>query len=178
MPSTAPFRILPMCDTYEEIKVHFVIADPYDEGTLKGDWIGLALSAVKVIKVVVLWKFEAVIAGLLSVSPWFYFFACATLLQFKKVSRGSDVDAGRVDIITGELPTAQRRGGDRKLLLGVPQDVRHRLLWRIIWTVGGIVSAASLTASYIVLGAQKPVVVYIWAGFQFSGFCSDHCFSI
>lgn len=126
------------------------------------------MSLIKVIDVYVLWRFKAGILCWVSSVPWFYFFICAIVLQQQKLSRGYGNGVGtlRLDVLAGDLPSARKGGGGRKILMGAPQNLRHHLLWKITWSIGCLVAPSSLVACYILLGQQEVKVVYIWVGFQ------------
>jgi hypothetical protein len=108
------------------------VRNPYHPTIRKSDWIGLGLSGVKGIEIYVLWKLGARILCWVTAVPWFHFFIAATILQTLKVSQSYTPDGrSEIDILTGELPTAKLAGGDRKILLQMPENFRRNPLWRL-----------------------------------------------
>ena len=72
-----------------------------------------------------------------------------------------------IDLVTGQLPTPVKAGGQRKILLGAPQNVRNSKLWQMTWALGSVVSTASVIGAYMTLGSQEMPVFVEWTGFQF-----------
>ena len=56
--------------------------------------------------------------------------------------------------------------GDRKVLLGVPLNVRQSMAWRIAWLLGAIVSTATIIPLYQVIGRYATRTFYVWVAFQ------------
>lgn len=132
------------------------------------DWIGLMISVLKISETYTLWRYGARRLCWISSSSWLYFFTVSIVLLQRRISRGygKNFDNGRSDILTGQLPAARKKGGERVVLLGVPRNFRHHILWRISWTIGSMVSAASLITTYIFLSQADVTVTYIWVAFQ------------
>ncbi|KAF7378503.1 hypothetical protein MSAN_00277900 [Mycena sanguinolenta] len=131
--------------------------------------ITISLSVAKLAEVYVLWSYGAAILGIISATPWLFFFAGAILVEIHEVicGRRPEPALGAVDIIAGQLPMVSRRGGRRKIVLGAAENARTGLAWRLFWLLGAAVSAVSILFSYITLGQQDGRVVLIWTGFQF-----------
>lgn len=155
--------------------------DPlYEWPSTSRDWIELHLTLGKLLEVFILRRLNAGILAWVTALSWSYFFMSATLLQYMQLSRGygRDLDnSGRLDIISGKLPTARRPGGECRILLGAPGNFRQHVVWRIVWTLGILISSVYIVSCYILLASRPPKVVYAWVGFHF-GFCVDHCSSI
>jgi hypothetical protein len=114
-----------MTATARSLKVHIFSTDPqFKNPTIRRDWIGLIGSLVKAVEALVLWRFGPCILCWVSLCTWFYFFVCAMILQQQKLSRGyvKNLESGRMDIIAGQLPTARKRGEERKIFLGAPRN--------------------------------------------------------
>src|SRR5437764_5399283 len=120
----------------EPLEVHIFVKDPWYNGPVTTkDWIGLLVSLLKVSETYVLWRYDARPLCWISGCSWLYFFTASTALLQQKMSReyGKNFDNGRLDILTGQLPTARKKGGERAVLLGAPRNFRHHILWRIVW---------------------------------------------
>jgi hypothetical protein len=153
----------------EPLQVHIFVKDPWYKGPLATkDWIGLLMTLLEVCEVYVLWRYNACPLCWISGCNWLYFFAAAAVLLQQRVSReyGKDFDNGRLDILTGQLPTARRKGGERVVLLGAPRNFRHHVLWKIVWTLGSVICPASLIGCYVLLSRANITVTYVWVGFQ------------
>ena len=144
--------------------------DPYYEGPIThGDWFGLSLTLSKGLELYVLYILDAGTLSWVSGLSWLYFFMSAALLQFMQLSRGYRRDFGtdgRLDIISGQLPSTRRPAGECRILLGTPSNFRNHVLWRVIWFFGAITCATSLVWCYILLSSCPPKAVYVWVGFQ------------
>lgn len=116
-----------------------------------------------------LWRQKATILTLVSGGCWFFFFGASVVLQLLGLSyiHYEGVTQRKVDIIAGQLPSPLRVGGQRRLILGAPQEVRHSLYWKVFWGIGSIVCTASVVVLYVNLGRQETTVFAIWTGFQF-----------
>ncbi|KAJ7462519.1 hypothetical protein FB451DRAFT_1180811 [Mycena latifolia] len=125
-------------------------------------------STVKMVEAYVLWTSGARTLGIVSAVPWLYFFTGAILIQIRELllSRRREPEFRDLDIITGQLPTVNRRGGRRKIVLGAAEDPRISILWRIFWAVGAVVTTTSIICAYIIMTAVSRNTVLIWAGFQ------------
>jgi hypothetical protein len=157
------------CEPGEPLKVHIFPRDPWYTGpVVRGDWAGLIGSLVKLIEIYFLWRCNARTLCWVSSCSWFYFFTTAAILLHQKLSReyGKDFDNGQLDIVTGQLPTARKRGGEWIALLGAPRNFRHHMLWRIVWIIGSAVCVSSLVVCYVLLGRADITVIYVWVGFQ------------
>src|SRR6266487_304592 len=123
------------CEPGESLKIYLFRLDPeYKDHFVRGDWIGLTGSLIKVLEVYVLRRFHSRILCWIGGCSWFYFFNCAVLLQGLKFTRRSAKTFGsrRKDVSAGKLPTARKRGEERRILQGVLQNFRDNLLWRVI----------------------------------------------
>jgi hypothetical protein len=165
----APILNVMECKTGAPLQIYRYVADPrYTDSTVRSDWIWIIVSSSKLIETFTLWRLDSRLLCWVTSASWFYFFCCATILQWGGLSRGCAnlQEPGSLDILMGELPTARKPGGPRKLLLEVPPNHRRHFLWKIVWGVGGFVCATSVIASYLILGKQEVIIVYTWALFQ------------
>ncbi|KAL8900096.1 MAG: hypothetical protein Q9207_005864 [Kuettlingeria erythrocarpa] len=132
------------------------------------DWAAILLSTVKLVEVFMLWKHNALKLCLIGLCSWIYFFCVSMALQAAGVSREMSGRARerQLDILAGPLPTPVKAGGQFKILLGAPYNVRHSRLWRVAWILGSLVSIGSVVAAYMALSSQKPMIFAEWVGFQ------------
>ncbi|KAJ6551494.1 hypothetical protein B0H19DRAFT_171710 [Mycena capillaripes] len=128
----------------------------------------LALSCAKMAEIYVLWARGASRLGLISATPWLFFFIGAASMTIRQLlrARTPEFEFGTLDIVAGKLPTLRRPGGPRKVILGLEENSRTSLLWRLFWSAGALISTASILWAYLILGGQAPLTVLIWAGFQ------------
>jgi hypothetical protein len=147
--------------------VYSFIRDPDHPTITKGDWIALGFSVVKVVESFVLRKLDAKALSWITALPWAHFFIAALTLQTLKISQKYTPDGkSEIDVLAGELPTAKTLGGELKILLYIPKNFRHHLLWRLMWIIGCLVCLSTLLATYLLLGNATPITVYSWIGFQ------------
>lgn len=146
----------------------FMVDPGYTDPIIRADWLGLLASTVKITEPIVLWFLGARGFALVSCCCWFYLFTCGTLLQLRRLSRGYPLqnDHESVDVVAGQLPTPNRPGGERKVLLGGARNFRSDWMWKLAWAGGALVSTVSLIAVYVLLAQQEVVVTYTWLSFQ------------
>ncbi|KIJ47954.1 hypothetical protein M422DRAFT_248096 [Sphaerobolus stellatus SS14] len=96
--------------------------------------VSLSLSLAKIMEIYVLWAMGAYYAGLVSALPWLYFFLVALGVEVKEVvlKRRPENEPGHLDIITGKLPRVGQEGGARKVVLGVSENPKRSLEWKIM----------------------------------------------
>ena len=133
------------------------------------DWMGIMASIIKLAEVFLLWKDGARALCFVGGCSWAYFFSISVAFQAIGLSRnlsgkGDDRD---LDLLAGQIPTPVKAGGQCKILLGAPQNVRHSFLWRLAWAFGSLVLTASVVAAYLTLSSQNQKVFVEWTGFQF-----------
>jgi len=160
---------IPVSGPGEALRVNILKIEPSSRyPSWRADWISLGLSATKILEMIALWKAQAHVIWWVSGIPWLYFFISAGLLHQQRLSRGcvNDLKHNSVDVIAGQLPVPLRAGGERKVLLGVPQDFRRSSLWKAVWACGSIVCTASLVTIYVSLATSESTAMYIWLGFQ------------
>lgn len=134
------------------------------------DSFGILVSSAKLLEVAILWRQEAINLCLISGCSWLFFFLGASILQILGLSRKYSEDASKLremDIVAGQLPTAIKPGGMRRILLGAPRNVRRHIVWRIFWILGSLVCTTAVIATYLNIGQQRAHVFVTWAGFQF-----------
>lgn len=131
------------------------------------DTIGLLGSLLKLVEVCILWTRGAVSLAIATGICWAWFFIGAAVLQSLHISREfSENQGSHVDLLTGQLPTPIRPGGERKILLAAPSNHRHRWTWRTIWIIGAFLCTVSVIGCYFLLGKQSKEIVYLFIAFQ------------
>ena len=157
----------------EPFRAYVLARDPHskERRAIKAwkDWISILTSISKLVELSVMWKHNAISLCLISGIYWMVFFLTAIVLQICGLSREypETDNACEIDLLAGQLPTPMKIGGRHKILLGAPENVRHSVLWRISWAVGGVASIAAVITTYMTLGGQPSGVFAIWTGFQF-----------
>lgn len=147
--------------------VYSFLRDPYHSTIKKIDWTAMGFSIVKIVESFILWKLDAKALSWITALPWAHFFIAALILQTLNISQSYTTDdKSEVDVLAGELPTAKTLGGERKILLHIPKNFRHHLLWRLMWIIGCLVCIPTLISTYLLLGNATPITVYSWIGFQ------------
>jgi hypothetical protein len=155
----------------EQLPLSYIfLRDPHYKGPNQyRDWGGLPLTLCKLAEFGVLNGLGAGHLSWVSGLNWFYFFMWAALLQHMQLSRGYGKDFsinGSLDVISSELPNAKSPGGGGRILLGVPGNFRHHMLWRLMWIGAAIVCPATLVFCYLLLASCPARAVYAWMGFQ------------
>ena len=133
------------------------------------DWISLFATFVKLLEFCALWFLGARLLACVTCITWAYFLISAVVLQLLSVSselEGSNRLTTCLDLLEGNLPSFQVPGGERKVLLGVPLNVRRHMAWRIAWLLGAIVSTATMVPLYQIIGSYKTRIFYVWVAFQ------------
>ena len=165
--------MVPEQQANESLHVHLLAHDVYKQvRSLRNswkDWAGIFASGLKLVEVAILWRHQALKLCLISGCCWAFYLCAAIALQAMGLSReySEKVKEREMDLVTGQLPTPVKAGGQRKILLGAPQNVRNSKLWQITWALGSVVSTASVIAAYMTLGSQEMFVFVEWTGFQF-----------
>ena len=166
-------EMVPEQQAHESLHVHLLAHDIYQQArSLRNtwkDWTGILASALKLVEITVLWRHQALKLCLISGCCWAFYLCAAIALQAMGLSReySEKVKEREVDLVTGQLPTPLKAGGQRKVLLGAPQNVRNSKLWQVTWALGSVVSTASVIGAYMTLGSQELRVFVEWTGFQF-----------
>lgn len=159
-------------EQHRPLRPYLFMRDPYwhilHKSEARKDWIGILLSLIKVVEVYVLYHYGSRKLCWVTGINWIFFFMSAIIIQLAGYGREHDdqADCCCLDIVAGRLPLPQVIGEERKVLLGVPINVRKSLLWRLTWIAGSIVCTSSLIASYLVLKEEPRNRVYMWLGFQ------------
>ena len=133
------------------------------------DSAGILASMLKLVEVFILWKDKAYMLSMISLCSWAYYFCVSIVLEMAGLSREISKRASEceLDILAGQMPTTLKAGGQCKLLLGAPHNVRNGKLWQTAWVLGSLVSTASVIATYMTLSSQDSMVFVEWTGFQF-----------
>jgi hypothetical protein len=163
-----------LSDAGDGLKVYSYATDPYQRERIlakahRVDAIGISLYSVKLGEVAALWMHDAYVLAVISFSSWLLFLLAGLVLfaQDFFYGRRKGVLNPHIDVLIGSLPTPSTKGGSHAVLLGIPADIRSTALWRTVWALSSIVSSASVTASYIVLGRAEDFEPFvIWTGFQ------------
>ena len=161
--------VLPYTKAADPLRIYLFTPDPYHKDRLaQNDMLGLLGSVVKLAEVGVLWRCHAYTLCWITGLHWAFVLLCALSIMLFRASHNShgDDDGGGWDILTGQLPTPIKPGGQRKLLLGAPRNVRHDLIWMLVWGLEGLVCMVSVIASYLSLQRQDTLTFYIWSGLQ------------
>ncbi len=127
----------------------------------------LALSLLKCLELYHHWNNGARHLALISGIPFAFFFVFACIAASREMFLARRVDdIGNLDVIIGELPTWKKAGGEKKVVLGLLADPRTSIWWRLMWSIGGLLHAASLILTYYILSKMTPAFTLAWAGFQ------------
>jgi hypothetical protein len=127
----------------------------------------LALSLLKCLELYYHWTNGARHLALISAIPFAFFFVSGCITAFREMFLSRRLaDIGNLDAIIGELPTWRRAGGEKKVVLGLLADPRTSIWWRLMWSIGGLLHAVSLTLTYFILSKMPPAFTLAWAGFQ------------
>ena len=135
------------------------------------DWVALLSSLIKSSEMYVLYRFANLSLVCSSNAAWLYFFLAAIFLQFRytlQMRRGQQAKNGNheLNVLTGQLPTTLRPGGERKIFLGAPENYHHSTSWKVTWGCGLLISIPSVVMTYVCLSRLDNSIVYIWALFQ------------
>jgi hypothetical protein len=133
------------------------------------DAIGLFLYVVKLAEVVTLGIRGAHALAWISFLNWLFFSLAGIVLFTYGIfqARTNNTRSAYTDVLAGLLPTPSTKGGGHVIVLGIPRDIRHSTLWKVIHALSCIISAASVTACYVVLGRDSDLSPFlIWTGFQ------------
>lgn len=167
-------ELVPKSEAMGSFQTHVLIQDAYfresSTRTAWTDWMAILLSMIKILELAILWQNGATVLCVITGSCWAFFLLVSILLQLLGLSRefSEKVKEREMDIVAGELPTPIKAGGNHKILLGAPQNVRHSLFWKFAWGLGGGVCTGTIIATYMVLSKQSSRVFAIWTGFQFA----------
>ena len=170
--SSTPLRSCPVAEKNKPIQIYVYNRDPHWRSLnlkrARKDWFALVISTVKLAECIILFEYGATQLCWVTGLNWLFFFLSAALLQTLGLSREYNdyTISNQSDFVAGKLPTPQIPGEECKILLGVPENVRLNLTWRLVWAAGGLLTSASLIAIYMLLGRESANVVYAWIGFQ------------
>ncbi|KAF7508293.1 hypothetical protein GJ744_009438 [Endocarpon pusillum] len=128
---------IPESGPFDPFQSYLLVGDAYIKDHFTNivweEWIAIFASLSKFAEIFVLWRQKATILTLVSAGCWFFFFGASVVLQLLGLSHihYGGVTQREVDIIAGQLPSPLRVGGQRRLILGAPQEVRHSLYWKV-----------------------------------------------
>ena len=99
-------------------------------------WRTGILATASTVKSSVLYHFGSRRVFLITGAIRAYTFLSAILLQWFDVRRATTAGKQRrhFDIMSGSLPTPQAIGAKRRVLLGVPVNLRRGRAWQVFWT--------------------------------------------
>ena len=147
--------------------VYIFRQDPLHKGFVTSrDWIGLSLTLSKIIELGVLHFLGAGSLWWATGLIWFYFFTSAVVLQFMELSWGYFDVVGKDDVLAGGFPSMRRPAGPCKILLGIPGNYRHHILWKVVWVFGIPVCGTGLVLCYVLLNSCTAKLVCVWLVFQ------------
>jgi hypothetical protein len=164
--STLALDTIPHAETGREILVHEFVLDRAGQHKTWKDWLALICSLSKVAETATLRAFGANALYWLTASAWAYGFTASVALTILGQSRELPPNL-RLDMVTGRLPSPLHQGGNGKIILGLPRNVRRCAVWRPMWYMYTIVSVVDVIGTFLVLGQNHAEVVYIWIAFQF-----------
>jgi hypothetical protein len=163
---TLALDTIPQAEGGREILVHEFIFDRAGQRKTRKDWLALMCSLSKVAETATLRALGANTLYWLTALAWAYGFAAGVVLTILGQSRDLPPNL-RLDMVSGRLPSPLHQGGDGKIILGLPRNVRRCPLWRSMWYMYAIVSVVDVIGTFLVLGQNPAKVVYAWIGFQF-----------
>jgi hypothetical protein len=163
---TLALDTIPHAEGGSEILVHEFVFDRAGQNKARKDWLALMCSLSKVAETVTLRALGANTLYWLTASAWAYGFAAGAVLTILRQSRELGPNL-RLDMVSGRLPSPLHQGGDGKIVLGLPRNVRRGPSWRSMWYMYTIVSVVDVIGTFLVLGQNRAEVVYVWLAFQF-----------
>lgn len=156
----------------EYLQAHIYMRDHYWEmaqrSQTKYDWIFTFATLLKFIEIFLLYHFGSQRIFLITGAIWAYCFLSAIILQLFHHGRATTIgeQSSHLDVVSGSLPTPQVMGGERRVLLGVPINLRKGRAWQTFWILGAIVCVSSLLATYTMLSKEPDICFRIWIAFQ------------
>ena len=155
---------IPPAEDGQPILVHEFIPDRAGKGQWWADYLVLILSLLKVVEIVVLHLLGSKSLHWFTGVGWM----CGLVLGIILVVSGASRDNTAVteDVVSGRLPSALHLGGEGKILLRIPQNVRRSVIWRVTWCIHSIASMVAILGTFLVLGENPPKVIYTWMAFQ------------
>ena len=143
----------------------------YRQHHVKFQLIMLGLSLLKVGECFALWWLSGnALFSLTTAFPWMYFFIVAVIVEIddlNKTRRQQDPDSN-VDMLSGQLPRMMHggAGGTRKIILGLSQNTRNTVRWKIIWGIGVLICLPTIILTYMVLSHESNEILSMWFSFQ------------
>ena len=130
----------------------------------------LSLSLLKSLEIYTLFLLGGTLVAMLSGVPFLFSLLSGVCLEIHDIitsRRPVEIDSHLDLIAASPLPTTKRLGGPRKIVLGAsPNSRTSSLWWKFFWIATGTLQTLSTVLSYFLLGQQKAVFVFTWAGFQ------------
>ena len=170
--TAGPLRSCTIMQPGEQLQAHVYMRDHYwkmvQRSQTKHDWIVTFATLLKIVEMYLLYHFGSRRVFFITGVVWIYTFLSAILLQLFDVGRATTAgeQTSHVDVVSGSLPTPQVVGGERRVLFGVPVNLRRGRAWQIFWILGAIVCVSSLLGTYAVLSKEPDICFRIWIGFQ------------
>lgn len=153
-------------ETAQGIPIHEFMVDPAGQHKAWKDTVVLSLSLGKLIEVIVLRLSGANLLCYFTALPWAYGFLCGSLLALASHCRDRYTLQAQTDIIAGQLPSPLHRGGSGNVIIGMPRNCRRSLAWKLTWWFYWPIALAGILSTFIVLGRNEAIVIYLWMGFQ------------
>ncbi|KAI1923074.1 hypothetical protein LOZ52_001229 [Ophidiomyces ophidiicola] len=137
-------------------------------GKVRSDWISTFITLIKILEVLLLYRFGFVRLFWMTGVPWIYFFLAASMLQLYGRGRAytTSDSSSCFDILAGKLPTPLVVGEERKIPFDVPLNARTSHLWQATWVGGAIICATSLIVTYVLVAKEDSVSFLVWLCFQ------------
>lgn len=161
---------IPPAEMGEGIVAHEFIPDRAGQHKAWKDTLVLAFSILKLSEVVTLQRLGSTSLHWFTAVPWAYGLLCGTALVMSGLSRDA-MSARTGDIIAGRLPSALHLGGDGKILIGLPDNVRRNIFWKFMWYLYSLAAMVGVFGTFLVLTRHPPAVVYTWMAFQILWLC-------
>lgn len=152
-------------DRGEPVSIHRFMPDMSNVYVAWKDWTVLLMSLMKISESFCLWRAGSDSLWYWTMVGWFHAFVAALIIQMSGLGRDHALRPAK-DIVAGVLPTPFHLGGQGKLILGVPSNVRRHPVWRTLLAMGAIFNASALFGIFISLNQEPATIVYVWVGFQ------------
>ncbi|KAI4941640.1 hypothetical protein J4E91_010671 [Alternaria rosae] len=170
--TAGPLRSCAVAQPGEHLQAHVYMRDHYWEiaqrSQTRDDWIVTFATLLKVVEMHLLYYFGSRRVFLVTGAIWAYTFLSAIILQWFHVGRATTAgeQPTHFDVVSGSLPTPQVIGGERRVLFGIPVNLRKGRAWQVFWILGAVVCVTSLLGTYAILSNEPTICFRIWLGFQ------------
>ena len=158
--STLAIDTIPRAQTGKQILVHEFKPDRAGEYRLQSHWPAFASSFLKLAEVGILRGLKSNNLCYFTAMGWAFGTVSGFFLIILNCSRDT-ISGKQVDMISGELPTPLHMGGNGKVILGLPRNVRRTWAWQVTWYLYCLASLATLISTFLVLGRNNATLVYV-----------------